>query len=52
MTREPLDLRLAPAALAAWGAAALGLGWTIGRALAAASVLLVLGALLLWVPSP
>ena len=49
MTREPLDLRLAPAALATWGAAALGLGWTPGQALVAAAVLLALGATLPWV---
>lgn len=51
MTSEPLDLRLAPAALATWGAAALGLGWTPGRALAGAAALLALSAALLWLPS-
>ena len=51
MTPQPLDLRLAPAALATWGAAALGLGWPPGRALAAAAVMLALSAALLWLPS-
>ncbi|MEJ7630209.1 MAG: ComEC/Rec2 family competence protein [Nocardioidaceae bacterium] len=45
--REPLDLRLAPAALAAWGSAALGLGWSPGRAVAAALLLWAAGAALL-----
>ena len=45
--REPLDLRLAPSALAAWAAAALGLGWSPGRAVAAALLLWVAGAALL-----
>ncbi len=45
---EPLDLRLAPAALATWGAAALGLGWTPAQALAGAALLLVAGVTLLW----
>ncbi len=43
MTREPLDLRLAPIALAAWGTAALGLGWSPDRAVVGALVLLSLG---------
>ena len=46
MTREPLDLRLAPVALAAWGAAALGVGWPPGRALLGASLLLAASAVL------
>ncbi len=45
MRRDRLDLRLAPAALGVWGAAALGLGWSASRALAGAG-LLVLGAAL------
>ncbi len=40
MTREPLDLRLAPAALGVWAAAALGLGWTPAHAMAGAALLL------------
>lgn len=52
MTREPLDVRLVPAALAAWAAAALALGWTPGQALAAAAALLTLGVVLLWLRSP
>lgn len=50
MTREPLDLRLAPAALAAWGAAAVGLGWTPLQAVTGAGVLLAGGAVLLRYP--
>lgn len=45
MTSEPLDLRLAPAALAAWAAAALAVGWTPWRALVGALVLLTLALL-------
>lgn len=52
MTREPLDLRLAPVALATWAACALGLGWTVTQALAAAAALLVAGAILLGRPRP
>lgn len=49
MNREPLDLRLAPAALAAWMTAAVGLGWSTGRAVGGAVLLLGLGvALLRW----
>lgn len=44
MTPEPLDLRLAPAALTAWGAAALATGWSPGQAAVGALVLLVLAA--------
>ncbi len=40
MTREPLDLRLAPTALGVWAAAALGLGWTAVHAMAGAALLL------------
>lgn len=43
MTTEPLDLRLAPSALAAWGMAAWGLGWPPGRAVLGAVLLLVGG---------
>ncbi len=43
MTREPLDLRLAPAAIAAWGTAAWGLGWPTGRAVLGAVLLLAAG---------
>jgi competence protein ComEC len=50
MTREPLDLRLAPAALAAWSASALGLGWSVTQALSGAAVLLLVGAALLHRP--
>ncbi len=50
-TREPLDLRLAPAALAAWGVAAWGVGWSPGRAVLGAVALLACGAACLWVPS-
>ena len=46
MTREPLDLRLAPVALATWGAAAIGVGWPPGRALLGASLLLAVSAFL------
>ncbi len=42
MKAEPLDVRLAPLALAAWGAAATGVGWPVGRALLGATILLVL----------
>ena len=45
MTREPFDLRLAPIALAAWGSAALGLGWSTGQTVIGAMVLLTLGGL-------
>ncbi|MBA2561202.1 MAG: ComEC/Rec2 family competence protein [Propionibacteriales bacterium] len=47
MTREPLDLRLAPAAIAAWGMAAWGLGWSPAQAVVGAAVLLICGAALL-----
>jgi competence protein ComEC len=47
MTREPLDLRLAPVALACWSGSALGIGWTVTQALSAAGVLMVAGAILL-----
>ena len=40
MTTERLDLRLAPAALGAWGAAAMSLGWPAGRALVGGLLLL------------
>ena len=42
MKAEPLDLRLAPLTLAAWAAAAAGVGWPVGRALLGAAVLLLL----------
>jgi len=41
-----LDLRLVPVALSAWGAAAWGVGWTPGHAVAGALALLGLAALL------
>ncbi len=47
MSREPLDLRLAPLAVGTWVASALALGWTPARALIAAGVLLLAGAVLL-----
>jgi competence protein ComEC len=40
MTDEQLDLRLAPAALAAWATAAWGLGWTPARTALGAALLL------------
>lgn len=46
MQTESLDLRLVPCALAAWGAAAIGLGWSPGRAIAAAGLLWVAGIVL------
>ncbi len=49
MQREPLDLRLAPSALACWGSAALGLGWSPSRAFTTAALLWVAGAVLLGV---
>lgn len=39
MTPDVLDLRLAPAALAVWAAAAVGLGWSAGRSIAGAALL-------------
>ncbi len=48
MTTEPLDLRLAPAALAGWAATAVGVGWPVGRALIGAAVLLALGVAVAW----
>jgi competence protein ComEC len=44
MTRDALDLRLAPAALAAWAMAAWGVGWSVGRAVLGGAVLLLAGA--------
>jgi competence protein ComEC len=44
---EPLDLRLVPLALAAWAGAAVGIGWTPGRAVAAALLLWMAGATVL-----
>lgn len=44
--QERLDLRLVPASAAAWGAAALGLGWAPGLAIATAVALWAAGALL------
>jgi competence protein ComEC len=44
MTREALDLRLAPAALAAWAMAAWGVGWSVDRAVVGACLLLLAGA--------
>jgi competence protein ComEC len=51
MRREPLDLRLAPVALASWSGSALGIGWTVTQAMSAAGVLLGAGAVLLWKPA-
>lgn len=51
MTREPLDLRLAPAGLAAWGAAALGVGFSVGLAVAVTVTLLFVAGVLLRLPS-
>ena len=48
--REPLDLRLAPSAVACWASAALGLGWSPARAFLAAGLLWVTGAGLLGAP--
>jgi competence protein ComEC len=48
MTHERLDLRLAPAALGAWTAAALALGWAPARAVIGAGLLLVAAAWLAW----
>jgi len=49
MTRERLDLRLAPAAVAAWSMTAMGLGWPVGRAVLGAVLLLAVGvSLLCW----
>jgi competence protein ComEC len=50
MTQEPLDLRLAPVALATWAACALALGWTVTEALTAAAVLMLAGGVLLRKP--
>ncbi|MGI8578069.1 MAG: ComEC/Rec2 family competence protein [Nocardioidaceae bacterium] len=50
MTREPLDLRLTPAALAAWSGAALGVGWSAGLAVAVTLVLLFVAVVLLLFP--
>lgn len=51
MTRERLDLRLAPAALAAWSTTAIGLGWSTGRAVLGAVALVTAGcAVLCWKP--
>lgn len=47
MTSEPLDLRLLPAALTAWALTALGVGWSTGRSLVGAVLLLVAGLLLM-----
>lgn len=44
MSREPLDVRLVPSALAAWGMAAWGVGWSPGRAVTGAVLLIVIGA--------
>jgi competence protein ComEC len=44
MTRDALDLRLGPAALVAWGMAAWGIGWSVGRAVLGGAVLLLAGA--------
>ncbi len=51
MTAEALDLRLVPAALAAWGLTALGLGWSTGQAVLGAFVLLTAGVVLTRVAS-
>ncbi len=48
MTREPLDLRLAPSALGVWAAAALGLGWTPAHAMAGGALLLTGAAAVSW----
>ena len=48
MTRDAVDLRLAPVALGVWGAAALALGWSPGRALTGAAVLVALALLSSW----
>lgn len=48
--REPLDLRLAPSAVACWVAAASGVGWSPGRALITAVLLMVIGVALLGPP--
>ncbi len=45
MTTDRLDLRLAPAALAAWGVAALATGWSPAQAVVGALLLLGLAAL-------
>src|SRR3954462_11052938 len=50
--REPLDLRLAPAALAGWASAAVGLGWTPARALVSAGLLWLAGFVVLQRLSP
>ena len=47
--REPLDLRLAPSAIACWACAALALAWSPSRAFLAAALLWVAGAALLGV---
>jgi competence protein ComEC len=46
MTAESLDLRLAPAALAAWLAAATAIGWPVSAGLLASAVLLTAGLLM------
>ncbi len=48
MTREPLDLRLAPSALGVWVAAAVGLGWTPGHAMVGGALLLACAAAVAW----
>src|SRR6478609_3576526 len=45
--RAPLDLRLAPMALATWGVTALAVGWPTWRAVLAAASLFVAGLVLL-----
>ncbi|MGH3502531.1 MAG: ComEC/Rec2 family competence protein, partial [Nocardioidaceae bacterium] len=51
MSQEKLDLRLAPAALSAWGAAAVGVGWSPSHAVVGALALLGASALALLVRS-
>lgn len=51
MTPERLDLRLLPAALAAWLSAAVGVGWSPGRAVLTALLLLGAGALAVRLPT-
>jgi competence protein ComEC len=48
--REPLDLRLAPAAVLVWGAAAVALGWSPTYAVCAALLLWSAGGVLLVAP--
>ncbi len=50
MTREPLDFRLAPVALATWSASALALGWSVTEALAASAALLLGAAAIRFLP--